>query len=132
MYRSFSNRDLQIVASLENHTDSVETSSFCDVLPLAATGSVDGSISIWDVQTQRLRATLNHEDAVVKVKFVKNSPMLATCSADRTVKMWDARTGQCIKSWSGHRDTVLDIAVSDDGNVICSASDDGTCLVFSM
>lgn len=99
---------------------------------MAATGSVDGSISIWDVQTQRLRATLNHDDAVVKVKFVKNSPMLATCSADRTVKMWDARTGQCLKSWSGHRDTVLDIAVADDGNVICSASDDGTCLVFSM
>lgn len=82
-------------------------------LPLAATGSVDGTVSIWDVQTQRLRATLSHEDAVVKAKFVKNSPMLATCSADRTVKMWDARTGQCVKSWSGHRDTVLDIAVAE-------------------
>ncbi|KAI7907302.1 WD40-repeat-containing domain protein [Cokeromyces recurvatus] len=122
----------QIVASLENHSDSVETSSFCDVLPLAATGSVDGTISIWDVQTQRLRATLNHDDAVVKVKFVKNSPMLASCSADRTIRMWDARTGECVKTWVGHRDTVLDIAVADDGNVICSASDDGTCLVFSM
>ncbi|KAI8997514.1 WD40-repeat-containing domain protein [Pilobolus umbonatus] len=121
-----------IVASLENHTDSIETSSFCDVLPLAATGSVDGNISIWDVQVQRLRTTLAHEDAVVKVKFVKNSPMLVSCSADRSVKMWDTRTGQCVKSWAGHRDTVLDIAVSDDGNVVCSASDDGTCLVFSM
>ncbi|KAG0747600.1 hypothetical protein G6F57_005486 [Rhizopus arrhizus] len=122
----------QIVAALENHTESIETSSFCDVLPLAATGSVDGNISIWDVQTQRLRATLSHEDAVVKVKFVKNSPLLASCSADKTVKMWDTRTGQCLKTWVGHRDTVLDIAVSDDGNVICTASDDGTCLVFSM
>lgn len=83
------------------------------MLPLAATGSVDGKVSIWDVQTLRLRATLNHEDAVVKAKFVKNSPLLATCSADRTVKMWDARTGQCLKSWAGHRDTVLDIAVSE-------------------
>ncbi|CEG74565.1 hypothetical protein RMATCC62417_09753 [Rhizopus microsporus] len=121
-----------IVAALENHSESIESSAFCDVLPLAATGSVDGTISVWDVQTQRLRATLSHEDAVVKVKFVKNSPLLASCSADKTVKMWDTRTGQCIKSWSGHHDTVLDIAVSDDGNVICSASDDGTCLVFSM
>lgn len=30
-------------------------------LALAATGSTDGTISIWDVQTQRLRQTLNHE-----------------------------------------------------------------------
>jgi ribosome assembly protein SQT1 len=93
---------------------------------------VDGNISIWDVQTQRLRATLAHDDAVVKVKFVKNSPMLASCSADRTIKMWDARTGQCVKTWVGHRDAVLDIAVADDGNVVVSASDDGTSLVFSM
>ncbi|CAO3689858.1 unnamed protein product [Rhizopus stolonifer] len=121
-----------IIAALESHTESIETSSFCDVLPLAATGSVDGNICIWDVQTQRLRATLSHDDAVVKVKFVKNSPLLASCSADKTVRMWDSRTGECLKTWVGHRDTVLDIAVADDGNVVCSASDDGTCLVFSM
>ena len=30
-------------------------------LSLAATGSTDGNISIWDVQTQRLRSTLSHE-----------------------------------------------------------------------
>ncbi|KAG2219391.1 hypothetical protein INT45_010967 [Circinella minor] len=120
----------QIVASLENHTGSIETADFCDILSLAATGSTDGNISIWDVQTQRLRSTLSHEDAVVKVKFVKNSPLLVSCSADKSIKMWDVRTGQLIKSWIGHSDTVLDFAVSDDGKTIVSGSDDGTCLVF--
>ncbi|KAG0164852.1 hypothetical protein DFQ28_010369 [Apophysomyces sp. BC1034] len=119
-----------IVASLENHTDSIETVDFCDVLPLAATGSVDGKVSIWDVQTQRLRSTLAHEDAIVKVKFVKNSPMLVSCSADRSVKLWDTRTGQCINTWVGHRDTVLGFAVSNDGGMVVTGSDDGTCLVF--
>ncbi|KAI9277314.1 WD40-repeat-containing domain protein [Phascolomyces articulosus] len=120
----------QIVASLENHSESIETTDFCDVLTLAATGSTDGTISIWDVQTQRLRSTLSHEDAVVKVKFVKNSPFLVSCSADKSVKMWDTRTGQVVKSWVGHSDTVLGFAVSDDGKTIVTGSDDGTCLVF--
>ncbi|CAO3646787.1 unnamed protein product [Cunninghamella echinulata] len=121
-----------IVASLENHSDSIETSAFCEVLPLAATGSVDGTISVWDVQTHRLRSTLNHEDAIIKVTFVKDSPLLVSCSADRNVKMWDVRTGVCIKSWQGHRDAVLDIAVSNDGQTIVTASDDGACLVFRL
>ncbi|CDS11806.1 hypothetical protein LRAMOSA11450 [Lichtheimia ramosa] len=120
----------QIVSALENHSDSVETADFCDILALAATGSTDGTISIWDVQTQRLRQTLNHEDAVVKVKFVQNSPFLVSCSVDRSIRLWDARTGQCIKNWSGHRDGVLDFAVSSDGKTVVTASDDGTCLVF--
>ncbi|SAM04289.1 hypothetical protein [Absidia glauca] len=121
-----------IVASLENHTESIETADFCDVLALAATGSVDGTISIWDVQTQRLRSTLSHEDAIIKVKFVHNSPLLVSCSADRNVKMWDARTGVCVKSWQGHRDAVLDIDVSSDGQTVVTASDDGACLVYKL
>ncbi|KAI8391766.1 quinon protein alcohol dehydrogenase-like superfamily [Radiomyces spectabilis] len=119
-----------IVASLENHSESVETASFCDVLPLAATGSVDGTISIWDVQTQRLRSTLRHEDAVVKVEYVRNSAMLVSCSVDKTLKLWDTRTGNCVRTWVGHRDTILDFAISNDGQTIVTASDDGHCLVF--
>ncbi|KAL0078121.1 WD40-repeat-containing domain protein [Phycomyces blakesleeanus] len=119
-----------IVTALENHTDSVETISFCDVLPLAATGSVDGNISIWDVQTQRLRHTLSHDDAIVKVQFIRNSYLLISCSVDKKAKLWDVRTGQCLKTWSGHRDTILDIAASSDGQTIVTASDDGHCLVF--
>ncbi|KAI8075181.1 quinon protein alcohol dehydrogenase-like superfamily [Gongronella butleri] len=121
-----------IVAAFENHADSIESIAFCDVLALAATGSVDGTISIWDTQTHRLRATLHHEDAIIKVCFVKNAPFLVSCSADKTVKMWDARTSECVKTWKGHRDAILDFAVSDDGQAVVTASDDGHCLVFRV
>ncbi|CAM0139526.1 60S ribosomal subunit assembly or modification protein [Umbelopsis sp. WA50703] len=119
-----------IIASLENHSDSIETVSFCDALPLAATGSVDSKVSIWDIQTHRVRHTLLHEDAVIQVKFVSNSVNLVTCSADRTVRLWDARNGQCLKKWMGHQDAVLGFAVSSNGDTVVTGSDDGTCLVF--
>ncbi|KAG2179322.1 hypothetical protein INT44_006167 [Umbelopsis vinacea] len=119
-----------IIASLENHSDSVESVSFCDVLPLAATGSVDGKVSVWDIQTHRVRHTLKHDDAVIKVQFASNSVNLVTCSADRTVRLWDTRSGECLKKWMGHQDAVLDFAISNNGDTVVTGSDDGTCLIF--
>lgn len=83
-----------------------------DRLPLAATGSVDNTLNIWDVATMRLRQTCKHEDTIVKLQWHSDAPLLTTCSADRTVCVWDARTGECVKTWHGHQDYILDIAVS--------------------
>jgi WD40 repeat protein len=35
-------------------------------LPLAATGSVDNKVSIWDIQTHRVRHTLTHEASTLE------------------------------------------------------------------
>ncbi|RUS23075.1 WD40-repeat-containing domain protein [Endogone sp. FLAS-F59071] len=121
-----------IVASFENHTDSVETVGFSSVLPLAATGSLDGKLNIWDVTTMRLRQTCQHDDAIVKLQWHNNSPLITTGSADRTVKLWDGRTGNCEKTWMGHQDVILDFALSVDGRMVVTGSDDGTSLVFRM
>ncbi|RKO85334.1 angio-associated migratory cell-like protein [Blyttiomyces helicus] len=99
-------------------------------MPLAATGSVDGSIAIWDVSTLRLRHAVSHDDAVTKLQWHANTPLFTSVSADRTVRCWDGRTGAMRLQRSGHQDTILDLAVSRDGTRIVTASDDGTCLVF--
>ena len=42
-------------------------------LPLAATGSVDGKLNIWDVTTMRLRQTCNHDVCdLLLFKFLLN------------------------------------------------------------
>jgi WD40 repeat protein len=53
-----------------------------------------------------------------------------TASADRTVRLWDGRSGHCERVWRGHQETVLDFAISCDGNTIVTGSDDGVSLVF--
>ncbi|PVU98905.1 hypothetical protein BB559_001175 [Furculomyces boomerangus] len=120
-----------ILGSLEGHTDSVETVGISDSLALAATGSVDGSLCVWDINTLRLRNTFKHDDAVTKLKWHNNSPLITSSSADCTIKVWDSRSGECVRVWKGHQDTILDFALSNDGNTVVTASDDGCCLVFA-
>ncbi|KAJ1965775.1 60S ribosomal subunit assembly or modification protein [Dispira parvispora] len=122
----------QMVGALGEHTDSVETVGFSHTMSLAATGSVDGKINIWDVQTLRLRQTVHHDEAVTKLLWHHESPLLTTTSADRTVKVWDARTGHCEKTWVGHHDAILDFAMTKDGHSVVTGSDDGCCLVFTV
>lgn len=44
----------QVTGTLAAHTASVEAVRFCDVMPYAATASVDGSLLVWDVQVCEL------------------------------------------------------------------------------
>ncbi|CAG8668859.1 5597_t:CDS:10 [Ambispora leptoticha] len=125
-----------ILGSFENHTDSVEAVGFSNSLPLAATGSLDNSLNIWDLNTFRLRQTSHHEDAITKLKWhdaSSSSPhLITTSSVDHTVRVWDARTGDCVRVFSGHQDSVLDVGVSRDGRTIVSGGDDGACLLFKL
>ena len=96
--------------SLEGHTDGV-----CKVLwhpsePILYSASIDDSI--------RVGIHLSHA-----------CPL---CGNDSLIfpKVWDARTGQCIHTFLGHRNIVLDFAISPDGRTIVTGSDDGTSKVF--
>lgn len=119
-----------ILGSLENASESVEAVGLCDALPFAATGSVDGSLSIWDINTLRLRTTLKHEDAVTRLLWHRESPLLTSASMDASVRTWDARSGESVRVWKGHQEGIMDLALTNDGGKAVTASDDSCCLVF--
>ncbi|KAJ1551486.1 hypothetical protein HK096_010207 [Nowakowskiella sp. JEL0078] len=121
----------KILASFDNHTESIESVGFSKTLPLVATSSVDGTICIWDLATLRLRHTLRHDDAVTKILWHSTMPYLFSTSLDKKVRLWDARTGECKKKFQGHSDTVLDLATVTEGVKVVSVSDDQTALVFA-
>ena len=51
-------------------------------------------------------------------------------SRDKSIKMWEVPTGYCIKTFLGHREWVRQVAVSQDGTLIASCSNDQTIRIW--
>ncbi|RSH85891.1 uncharacterized protein EHS24_004076 [Apiotrichum porosum] len=92
-------------------------------------GSLDGTVRLWDVDTGRETNTLfGHIEGVWAVDM--DALRLASGSHDRTIKVWDRESGNCVQTLVGHRGAVTSLQLSDD--MIVSGSDDGDIMVWSF
>ncbi|ETO33644.1 WD-40 repeat protein [Reticulomyxa filosa] len=106
-------------------------------------GSYDGTIRIWDIETSKQLTVFNgHESNVWSVKYGSNELInsnvntILSGSNDKSVRLWDIRSCQQIQVFNGHKSTVYtveyspfvvnNIEVSDNSSVICSGSFDNT------
>ena len=128
----------QILASVQAQEGSIETMSF-SALPsnLLATGSVDGSIALFDTAHRfavRRHIKQAHEDeAVIKVEFVKGKTadgwLLTSCGNDGVLRRWDTRGGTATSSqglvseWRGHR------GGGEEGGILGFVQGNGTYVV---
>ncbi|PUU73657.1 WD40-repeat-containing domain protein [Tuber borchii] len=105
-----------------------------------AAGSLDKSVRVWDAQSgylvERLEGAEGHKDSVYSVAFAPNGRDLVSGSLDKTIKMWELSAarglmpgggtsrGKCVKTFEGHKDFVLSVALTPDGNWVLSGSKD--------
>jgi WD40 repeat protein len=122
------------LASLIAHEEgaSIEAAAFLPGAPLGATAGMDGKLVVWDLAASAARASCEHPDSVTALACHPSAPLLFTGCADGGVRCWDARTGECARAWRGHAQVVQDLALSPDGGMVLSGSEDGTARVFSM
>jgi general transcriptional corepressor TUP1 len=114
---------------------------------LVAAGSIDTIVRIWDVNTGQLVERLQgHKDSVYSVAFTPDGKGLVSGGLDETLKYWDIRNvlrggaavpkvmrdvkdgdkkgSPCTMNFLGHKDFVLSVAVSRDGEWVVSGSKD--------
>lgn len=105
-----------------------------------AAGSLDKSVRVWDIQTGQLVVRLEgehgHKDSVYSVAFAPSGNRLVSGSLDKTIKMWELSTqnrfvpngnhpsGKCIRTFEGHKDFVLSVALTPHGDWVLSGSKD--------
>ncbi|GAB2295291.1 hypothetical protein Dimus_029464, partial [Dionaea muscipula] len=100
--------------------------------PWAATGSIDRTLVVWDLQHSAIRSTCEHEDGVTCLSWLGTSRYLATGCVDGKVRLWDSLSGICVKTFHGHSEAIQSLVVSSNGNFLISVSLDGTARVFEI
>ncbi|KAJ1023951.1 hypothetical protein NDA13_004783 [Ustilago tritici] len=108
---------------------------------LVAAGALDTLVRVWDAQTgKQLERLKSHKDSIYSVSFAPDGKSLVSGSLDKTLKLWDltgtAKAVQenraeekgghanCANTFVGHKDYVLSVSCSPDGQWVASGSKD--------
>jgi len=107
---------------------------------ILATGSCDGKVRTWDLQTGKmlLESKEEHEGRIYDITMSPDGKHLATSSSDQCIRIWDRVTGRCLSCYEGSDAAIYTVSWSPDGKHLASVSKDylvqiwdvqtGTCL----
>jgi len=122
----------KVLQVFEGHEDGIESVSVCAAMPLAASASLDGTVRVWDLEEGTERLQVPHRAGATIVRWHPLLPVLFSGSLDRTVQVSDGRDGAILHVFTGHCDSVLDLAVNPAGEVLLTGSDDQTARLFRL
>lgn len=100
---------------------------------MLATGSMDNTSRLWDVETgECLHTLLGHTAEIVSLDFDTQGNRIITGSFDNSVKVWDVRTGRCIHTLTGHQGEISSCQFNYASDLCISGSIDRTCKVLIL
>lgn len=67
-----------------------------------------------------------HTSKINDIVYSNDFKKILSFSRDRTIKEWDVETGECLRTYIGHHQSVTKAIYSNDAKKILSCSDDGT------
>ncbi|KAH0439644.1 nacht and wd domain protein [Colletotrichum camelliae] len=101
---------------------------------ILATGSTEGALLLWDIQTGKCQRTLQangQKGSIRSIAFSSNGNSIAA-AVGSIVVVWDVNTGCHLRTFVGHEGQVLLVGFTSDNNRVQSASSDGAVKIWDM
>ncbi len=105
---------------------------------LFATGGGDRAIVLWKLKpdnsggVDKLTA-LTTGGMVNSLIFTPDSKFLVSAGDDRVIRLWNVAEGKlAAHTFEGHKDSVVALALSDDGKTLAATSYDGTLSLWNL
>jgi WD40 repeat protein/Flp pilus assembly protein TadD len=109
--------------TLRGHHGVVETVAFHPDGHTLATGSLDGTVRLWEVASGRELRTLTADSgAILSIAFRPDGARLAAGSLSGLVTLWDIPTGKRIRTLMAGDAPAFDLAFSPDGHRLATAA----------
>src|SRR6266436_4545828 len=106
------------------HTDIATTLAFSPDERLLASGSADGSVKLWDVESGAMLWSGGQASTILCVAFASDGGLLASGGLDATVRLWDPKLGTLLQEVP-HPGPVSALAWSPDGHLLATGDDAG-------
>ncbi|HEV8242467.1 MAG TPA: WD40 repeat domain-containing protein, partial [Nitrospirales bacterium] len=116
------------------HHDPVWTVAYHPDGTTVASGSVDHTIRIWELETGRmLRILRGHTDSVRCLTFSPDGQILASGSSDRTIRIWNPKTGEFVRMLFGRYDhAVYSLSFSPDSLMLARGNENRDIKIWEV
>lgn len=122
-----------LIASFSGHQRFATAVVFSQDGRQVISGSVDHSIRVWDLRSQRqVGSLIGHTNDVTSLAISPDGKVLASASADKSIRLWDLASRTQTALLTGHRDKVWSLAFSRDGTLLVSGSFDGRAILWDL
>jgi hypothetical protein len=123
----------KLLYTLSEPTDWVYAVAFSPTSDYLAAAGVDKSIRIWETTrdgAKLVQSAFAHEAPILRLVYSRDGKTLYSLSEDRTVKAWDPATLTEKKVFARQPESVLSLAVRDDGKQLALGRYDGKVLLL--
>ncbi len=105
---------------------------------LVASGTALTDIFVWSIEEANagkiLQVLKGHTGPVLRLLWIGKggSKLLLSCGADKIVRLWDPAKGAALRTFFGHEERVYDVLHFPDQNVIMTAGEDSSFILWDL
>jgi len=120
---------VKLLRTLEDHKDAVSCVAFDPQGATLASGSRDGTVKLWEVQSGKLLRTLEVRGTSTSVAFDPQGATLASGSYLDS-SLWEARSGKLLRTLEGDWKSATSVAFDPQGETLACGTSGGTVTLW--